>query len=102
METKLLRVYKSLLLTVLVGAVLATAIFLVTGLNRAYAVPDVWAGATQGAAGVVLPALAGLVAVVLLVGHLLVVATIKTDLARQRHSMERLESLIARQLRRRD
>lgn len=102
METTLIRVYKALLVTILAGAVLATAVFLVTGLNQAYAMPDVWAGATQGAAGVVLPALAGLIGVVLLVGHLLVVAAIKTDLARQRHSLDRLETLLVRQMRRRD
>lgn len=102
METTLIRVYKALLVTILAGAVLATVVFLVTGLNRAYAMPDVWAGATQGAAGVVLPAAAGLIGVVLLIGHLLVVAAIKTDLSRQRHSLDRLETLLVRQMRRRD
>jgi hypothetical protein len=102
METILVRLYKGLLLTLLAGAIAATAIFLVTGLNPAYAVPDVLAGATQGPVGALLPVLAGLVGVVLLVGHLLIVATIRTDLARQRRSLERVESLLARQMRRHD
>lgn len=102
MERKLVRLYTALLLTLLAGVVLATAMFLVMGLNPAYAVPEVWAGATQGTAGLLLPALIGLVGAVLLIGHLLVVAAIKTDLSRQRQSLERLETLLARQLRRRD
>ena len=102
METILVRLYKGLLLTLLAGAIAATALFLVTGLNPAYAVPDVLAGATQGPVGALLPVLAGLVGVVLLIGHLLIVATIRTDLARQRRSLERVESLLARQMRRHD
>lgn len=102
METILVRLYKVLLLAILAGAIAATAMFLVTGLNPAYALPDVLAGATQGTVGALLPVLAGLVGVVLLVGHLLVVATMRTDLARQRRSLERVESLLARQMRRHD